>query len=223
MKILVVEDEPEMSRLIAKWLQSNGYETEVAINGLDGFVEAQSGMFGAALLDVMLPGMSGLELTRRVRDSGSNLPIMLLTARDAIDDRVRGLDAGADDYLVKPFDLAELGARLRALLRRDAAGQRSTLVVGQLRLDAITMTTTVQGLRVILSPREFAVLRLLAASPGTVVRRSTMLEEIWGSSDNIDPNIVEQYMSFLRRKIDSQLAGVRISTVRGRGYKLDVL
>lgn len=171
----------------------------------------------------MLPGMSGLELTRRVRDGGSNLPINLLTARDAVDDRVQGLDAGADDYLVKPFDFAELGARLRALLRRDAAGQRPIVVVGQLRLDSISMMTTVQGLRVTLSPREFAVLRLLASSPGTVVERAMMLGEIWDSADNIDPNIVEQYVSFLRRKIDSTLAGVSIITVRGRGYQLDVL
>jgi two-component system, OmpR family, response regulator len=221
-RILVVEDDPEMGRLLTKWLREQGFDNELATNGVDGLIAAQSGAFTAAAIDVMIPGMTGFELSRRIREGGSTMPIILLTARDAIDDRVRGLDSGADDYLIKPFDFAELGARLRSLLRREA-GQRTTVIVGQLELDSMSMQATLGGERVTLSVKEFIILRLLAASAGSLVSRATILEEVWGSVDFIAPNIVDQYISILRRKIGSERSDVRITTVRRQGFVLDVI
>jgi two-component system, OmpR family, response regulator len=220
MRILVVEDDPEMGRLIAKWLGEQGYECELATNGTDGLRAYRSGDFAAAAIDVMLPGMSGFDLSRQIRDDGSTMPIILLTARDAVGDRVFGLDSGADDYLIKPFDFTELGARLRALLRRDAS-QKTTTTVGNVVLDLMDMTATVAGERVTLSVKEFVVLRLLAAVAGTLVARATILEEVWGSVDFIDPNIVDQYISILRRKLVPERAGIQIRTVRRQGFVLE--
>jgi two-component system, OmpR family, response regulator len=222
MRILVVEDDPEMGRLLTEWLGQQGFESELVTNGLDGLIAAQNGKFSAAAIDVMIPGMSGFEVSRRIRENGSTMPIILLTARDAIDDRVLGLDSGADDYLIKPFDFAELGARLRALLRRDL-GQRTTLTVGNVELDSMTLQATVQGKRVTLSVKEFALLRLLAGTPDSLISRSAILEEVWGSANFIAPNIVDQYISFLRKKIEPDLAGIRITTVRRQGYILEVI
>jgi two-component system, OmpR family, response regulator len=222
MRILVVEDDPEMGRLLTKWLREQGFDSELATTGMDGLVAAENSAYAAAAIDVMLPGISGFELSRRIRAGGNAMPIILLTARDAIDDRVQGLDSGADDYLIKPFDFAELGARLRALLRRDA-GQRNTVSVAHLELDSMTMQANVGGERVTLSVKEFIILRLLAVAAGALVSRGTILEEVWGSADFIDPNIVDQYISILRRKIQPQLAGVRITTVRRQGFILEVL
>jgi two-component system, OmpR family, response regulator len=222
MSILVIEDDPEMGRLLTEWLGEQGFESELVTNGLDGLIAAQNGNFSAAAIDVMIPGMSGFEVSRRIREGGSTMPIILLTARDAIGDRVLGLDSGADDYLIKPFDFAELGARLRALLRRDL-GQRTTLVVGNVELDSMTLQARVQGQRVTLSVKEFTLLRLLARSPDSLISRATILEEVWGSANFIAPNIVDQYISFLRKKIQSDLAGVRITTVRRQGYILEVI
>jgi two-component system OmpR family response regulator len=220
MRILVVEDDPEMGRLLTSWLEEQGFDSELATNGIDGLVAVQGGGFAAAAVDVMLPGMSGFELSRRIRESGNTMPIILLTARDAIDDRVYGLDAGADDYLIKPFDFAELGARLRALLRRDA-NQKTTLTAGQLELDSLTMRATVSGQRVTLSMKEFAILRLLVGAFGSLVPRALILEEVWGSVNFIDPNIVDQYISILRRKINPEHAQVKITTVRRQGFLLE--
>jgi two-component system OmpR family response regulator len=219
MRILVVEDDPEMGRLLTKWLREQGFDSELATTGVDGLAAVQEGVFSAAAIDVMIPGLSGFDLSRRIRDSGNTIPIILLTARDAVDDRVRGLDSGADDYLIKPFDFAELGARLRALLRRDV-GQRIILGVGELELDSMTMQATIAGERVMLSVKEFIILRLLAGAAETVVPRATILEEVWGSVDFIHPNIVDQYISILRRKIQPEVAGVRIVTVRSQGFSL---
>jgi two-component system, OmpR family, response regulator len=221
MRILVVEDDPEMGRLLTRWLEEQGFESELMTNGIDGLVAIQGGTFTAAAIDVMLPGMSGFELSRRIRESGSTMPIILLTARDAVDDRVYGLDSGADDYLIKPFDFAELGARLRALLRRDA-NQKTTLTAGELELDTATMRASVRGERITLSMKEFVILRLLVGAVGTLVPRATILEEVWGSASFIDPNIVDQYISILRRKIDPTRSGVRIATVRRQGFVLEV-
>ncbi|MHB1172125.1 MAG: response regulator transcription factor [Lacisediminihabitans sp.] len=223
MRILIVEDDVEFGALLARWLGRQGYEAEVVTNGMDGLIAFSNSSFAAAAIDVMLPGMSGFELCRRIRDTGSRMPLILLTARDAVQDRVYGLDAGADDYLTKPFAFAELGARLRALLRRDAAVVRTSLTVANIELDSMMMRATVQGRRVAMSLKEFALLRLLAAQPGYPVSRSRILEEVWGSAEHIDPNILEQYISFLRRKLDPQTAGVQIVTIRGTGYLLEVL
>jgi two-component system, OmpR family, response regulator len=221
-RILVVEDDPEMGRLLAGWFVQQGYESELARNGVDGLIAFSTGSFGAAAVDVMLPGMSGFELCRRIRETDGGIPIVLITARDAVQDRVYGLDAGADDYITKPFDFAELGARFRALFRREAAGQRRTIRVANLVLDSLATTVVVGSKRVTLSIKEFAVLRLLAIGIGDVQTRENILREVWGATDFIHPNIVEQYISFIRRKVDLDGAGVRLRTMRGVGYVLEL-
>ena len=223
MRILIVEDDPQMGALTRQGLIDQGYEVDVVGNGVDGLIAFGRSEFAAVAIDVMMPGMSGFELCRRIRETGSSVPIILLTARDAIEDRVYGLDAGADDYLTKPFSISELGARLRAIFRRQNAGPQVQLNVGDLELDSIKTTVSVRGKVVTMSPREFSLLRLLATTPGAPVSRTVMLEEIWGSAMHIDPNIVEQYISFLRRKLDPELSRVAITTVRGVGYQLDEL
>jgi two-component system OmpR family response regulator len=221
MRILIVEDDLEMGELTSQWLSEQGYETTVATNGVDALIALSTETIDAAAVDVMLPGMSGFELCRRIRDSGNTLPVILLTARDAVEDRIFGLDAGADDYLTKPFDLSELSARFRALFRRQNAGPQTLLRVGDLELDSMKVAATVAGKAITMSPREFALLRLLATTPGSPVSRQAMLEEVWGGADHIDPNIVEQYVSFLRRKLDPAASGVHIVTIRGHGYQLE--
>jgi two-component system OmpR family response regulator len=222
MKILIVEDDPEMGRLIDRGLTAEGYETRVVDNGVDALIAVANDDLALAAIDVMLPRMSGFEICRRIRETGSSLPLLLITARDAVEDRVFGLDSGADDYLTKPFAFVELSARVRALLRRDAASDKLTITVGRLRLDALALTATIGERTVSMSPKEFSLLRLLAGQAGQTVSRLRILEEVWGGTENIDHNIVDQYVSYLRRKIDSEEAGVRITTLRGKGYSLEV-
>ena len=221
MKILIVEDDPQMGELIKRGLTADGYETRVVDNGVDALIAVSTEEFALAAIDVMLPQMSGFEICRRIRQSGSSMPLLLLTARTAVEDRVFGLDAGADDYLTKPFAFVELSARVRALLRRDANADKLVVVVGALRIDSLAVSVTVSGHPLSMSPKEFALLRLLAATAGEVVSRSRILEEVWGSTENIDPNIVDQYVSYLRRKLEPVLSGVRIVTKRGSGYLLE--
>jgi two-component system OmpR family response regulator len=222
-KILIVEDDPEMGRLIERGLRAEGYETMVVDNGIDALIAVANEEFSLAAVDVMLPQMSGFEICRRIRETGSSLPLLLLTARDAVEDRVFGLDSGADDYLTKPFAFIELNARIRALLRRDATAEKLTLSVGNLTIDSLALTVTANGRSIALSPKEFALLRLLAGQPGVTVSRATILREVWGTIDNIDPNIVDQYVSYLRRKLDVDQTLVRITTIRGTGYTLEVV
>jgi two-component system OmpR family response regulator len=222
-KILIVEDDPQMGELIERGLSAEGYETRVVDNGVDALIAVSTEEFALAAIDVMLPQMSGFEICRRIRQSGSSMPLLLLTARNAVEDRVFGLDAGADDYLTKPFAFVELSARVRALLRRDANADKLVVTVGGLRIDSLAVAVTVAGHPLSMSPKEFALLRLLAVTVGAVVSRTRILEEVWGSAQNIDPNIVDQYVSYLRRKLEPVDAGVRILTKRGSGYLLEVI
>ncbi|CAN5140398.1 response regulator transcription factor [soil metagenome] len=221
MRLLVVEDEEEMGRLLARGLEAEDYEVDVVDNGIDGLIKAGSVSYAAALVDVMLPGMSGFEFCRHLRTQSSTLPILLLTARDAVDDRVRGLDAGADDYLTKPFAFAELTARIRALVRRETATPKLSVKVGQLVIDNQTRRAVIGGTALALSPKEFELLRLLAVREGQVLTRSEILTEVWGKSENIDANVVDQYVSYLRRKMDPLGSGISIITRRGIGYGLE--
>jgi two-component system, OmpR family, response regulator len=221
MTILIVEDDPEMGQLIQRGLNAEGYETRLVHDGVEALIAVGNEDFSLAAIDVMLPGMTGFEICRRIRDSGSSMPLLLLTARDAVEDRVFGLDAGADDYLTKPFAFTELSARVRALLRREAAAEKLAISIGNLRLDALAGTVSGGGKLIALSPKEFALLRLLAGQAGAVVSRGRILEEVWGSADNIDPNIVDQYVSYLRKKLDAPNNRVRIITKRGKGYSLE--
>jgi two-component system OmpR family response regulator len=221
-KILIVEDDPQMGSLIDRGLTAEGYETRVVDNGMDALIAIATEDFALAAIDVMLPQMSGFEICRRIRQTGSSMPLLLLTARDAVEDRVFGLDSGADDYLTKPFALVELNARIRALLRRDANADKLVLTVGNLRIDSLAVAVAVSGRPLSMSPKEFSLLRLLASQAGGIVSRTRILEEVWGTTENIDPNIVDQYVSYLRRKLDTDESGVRIVTKRGTGYVLEV-
>jgi two-component system, OmpR family, response regulator len=222
MRILLVEDDDQMGALLERGLRSEGYEIVRTSNGVDALIAIANNDFALAAIDVMLPQMSGFEICRRIRETGSTMPVILLTARDTVEDRVFGLDSGADDYLTKPFAFAELKARIRALLRRQLMGTPLTVELGNLVLDSRDLKVTVAGRSVSMSPKEFSLLRLLASRAGSTVDRTTILEEIWDGTAHIDPNIVDQYISYLRRKIDPDLAGVRIITVRGLGYAAEL-
>jgi two-component system OmpR family response regulator len=210
-----------MGNLLARGLRAEGYGVDLADNGIDAISLSGAESYDLAVLDVMLPGMSGFELCRRLRERMPSLGILLLTARDAVDDRIRGLDAGADDYLTKPFAFAELAARLRALRRRDAIGT-ARLDVGDLSIDLTRHQIVVDGRELRLSRTEFDLLRLLAENTGRVMQRSEILDAIWGSATYIDTNIVDQYVSYARKKLEAVGSPVRIVTARGVGFQLVV-
>ncbi len=210
-----------MGELLIRGLGAEGYDVRLVVNGVDALIDVSADTPALAVIDVMLPAMTGFELCRRIRSSGAEMPILLLTARDSVDDRVFGLDSGADDYLTKPFAFAELNARIRALLRRDSAAGKLTVEVGTLKLDSLATSVTLGNTRLQLSPKEFALLRMLAINAGQVVTRSRILDEVWGGTQNIDANIVDQYVSYLRRKIGQQKPGISLATVRGQGYRLE--
>ncbi|QHO71073.1 DNA-binding response regulator [Marisediminicola antarctica] len=219
MRILVVEDEPLMAALLSRGLHAEGYAVDIADNGIDAITLSKDTSYDLAILDVMLPGMSGFELCRRLREQTHGIAILLLTARDAVDDRVRGLDAGADDYLTKPFMFAELAARLRALRRRDAIGA-TRIDIGGVRIDMTRHEITCDGKELRLSRTEFDLLRLLAENMGRVLPRTEMLESLWGSSAHINANILDQYVSYVRKKLDTVGAPLRIVNSRGIGFQL---
>jgi len=212
-----------MSRLLQRGLTEEGYEVDVVEDGVSALVAVANVPYAAAAIDVMLPEMTGFEICRRIREQGLSLPVLLLTARDAVEDRVKGLDAGADDYLIKPFAFAELSARLRAMIRREASAPRPVLELGRLALDTTTLTIGVDGKRVPLSVKEFALLRFLLSEPNVAHDRARILDEVWGTSKHIDPNVVDQYIGYLRRKLDPLDPGMRIATVRGVGYRAEPL
>jgi two-component system OmpR family response regulator len=221
-KILVVEDDPTMGGLVSHGLEEVGYDVTLVTNGVDALVAIANDDFSAAAIDVMLPEMNGFEICRHIRNQGNSLPVLLLTARDAVEDRVLGLDSGADDYLIKPFAFAELTARIRALVRRDSAAPRSTLRVGTVTLDAATIRATVGDTAIALSAKEFALLWMLAARAGEPSSRNDILQEVWGTTQYVDPTIVDQYIRYLRRKLEPLDTGFTIATLRGVGYVLTV-
>lgn len=220
--VLVVEDDVEMGELLVRGLTGDGYDVDLFPEGVGALNAARGTEYAAAVLDVMLPGMSGFEICRHLRATGATLPVIMLTARDALQDRVFGLDAGADDYLAKPFHFEELSARLRAMIRRERLTNRAPVVLGDLRVDPYTHTASVDGSVLPLSPKEFGVLRALAARAGEFVPREEILLEVWGSAEFVDHNIAEQYISYLRRKLTAGGASVEITTRRGAGYRLGV-
>ncbi len=219
-KILVVEDDPAMGALVERGLREEGYDVTLVANGVDALIAVAHNDFSAAAIDVMLPEMTGFEICRHLRAQGSTLPVLLLTARDAIEDRVAGLDSGADDYLTKPFAFVEFTARIRALVRRDASAVRSTLRIGSLDLDSATVRVSANGASLPVSAKEFSLMWLLASRAGETLSRSDILQEVWGTTRHIDHTIVDQYVSYVRRKLEPVDSGVVISTVRGAGYVL---
>jgi two-component system OmpR family response regulator len=193
---------------------------DVAADGPEGLWLATENAYGAIVLDVTLPGLDGFQLCRRLRESGRWAPVLMLTARDAVGDRVRGLDAGADDYLVKPFSLLELTARLRALARRDDRSRPVILTEGDLKLDPAAKRAWRAGTELRLSPKEFSLLELFLRHPDHVLTRSQIIEELWDFAYDGGSNVVDQYVNYLRRKIDAPFGRHDIETVRGVGYRL---
>jgi len=220
MRVLVVEDEIRMARLLKRGLEEEGYAVDIAQDGPEGLWLATENTYGAIVLDVMLPGYDGFELCRRLRAAGKWMPVLMLTARDSVGDRVRGLDAGADDYLVKPFSLLELAARLRALSRRDDRSRPVVLAEGDLKLDPAAKRAWREGTELHLSPKEFALLELFLRHPGQVLTRSQVIADVWDFAYDGGSNVVDQYVNYLRRKIDTPFGRHDIETVRGMGYRL---
>jgi two-component system OmpR family response regulator len=219
-RVLVVEDEVRMGGLLRRALKEEGHAVDVAIDGPQGLWLATENEYGAIVLDVMLPGMDGFQLCRRLRESGGWAPVLMLTARDGVTDRVRGLDAGADDYLVKPFSLLELAARLRALARRDGRTRPPVLAEGDLRLDPASKQAWRAGTELHLSPKEFCLLEFFLRHPGRVLTRSQIIEAVWDFAYDGGSNVVDQYVNYLRRKVDAPFGRRDLETVRGMGYRL---
>jgi two-component system, OmpR family, response regulator len=220
MRVLVVEDELKMAGLIRRGLVEEGHAADVASSGEDAVWMAQAHSYDAIVLDVMLPRQSGFETCRQLRNEGVWAPVLMLTARDAVEDRVAGLDAGADDYLAKPFSFAELLARLRALGRRGGVERPASLQVGDLRLDPAERRAWRGRQEITLSPKEFALLETFMRRPGQVLSRLQLLEHAWDFAYENRSNIIDVYVRYLREKIDRPFGLQSIETVRGAGYRL---
>jgi two-component system OmpR family response regulator len=220
MRALVVEDESKLAGLIRRGLVEEGYAADVAGTGEDALWMAEATPYDAIVLDVVLPGRSGIEVCRSLRDNGVWTPILMLTARDGVEDRVSGLDSGADDYLCKPFAFAELLARLRALTRRGPAERPAVLTVGSLRLDPATRGVWRGDVEIGLSAKEFALLETFMRRPGDVLTRLDLLEHAWDFAYESRSNVVDVYVRYLRAKLDRPFGVQSIETVRGVGYRL---
>jgi two-component system OmpR family response regulator len=220
MRILIVEDEVKMARLIGRALREEGMVADVAGRGEDALSMAGSTDYDAILLDLMLPGIDGFETCRRLRDHGVRAPVLVLTAREAVDDRVAGLDSGADDYVTKPFAIAELLARIRALTRRGPIERPAVLEAGELRLSPATRQAWRGEEEISLSAREFALLEALMRRPGEILSREQLLEQVWGEDGEAESNVVNVYVYYLREKVDRPFGAQSIETVRDGGYRL---
>ena len=219
MRILLVEDQPEAARLLAKGLREQAYAVDVAADGRTGAFRAQTTDYDAVILDVMLPQLDGLSVCRALREAGSSVPILMLTARDAVQARIAGLDSGADDYLTKPFDFNELLARLRALIRRGVrAPVPDRLQAGTIVLDTRSREVTRRGQKIRLTTREYALLEYFARHPNQVLGRAEIAEHVWDESYDPFSNVIDVYVQRLRRKIDEAEEASLIRTRRGEGY-----
>src|SRR5689334_22681721 len=220
MRLLVVEDEPKLAALVARGLREEGYAVDVAGRGEDAVWMAQAAQYDAILLDVMLPGTDGFEVCRRLRNESVWSPILMLTARDAVDDRVAGLDAGADDYLPKPFAFDELLARVRSLVRRAPKERPTVLEVGSLRLDPASHRAWRGEVELELSPKELALLVVFMRRPGHVLTQTQLLDAAWDMGFERRSNVVAVYIRYLRDKIDRPFGCASLETIRGVGYRL---
>ena len=216
MRILIIEDEPDLLASLARGLREEGYAVDTATDGKEGLYKAQSWDYDLLVLDVMLPGLDGWQILEQLRFS-KKTPVLMLTARDTFQDRVRGLDAGADDYLVKPFDLGELLARIRALIRRAAGKTHNVLEIGPVQIDTAARLVTRDGTLVTLTPREYALVEFLALHRTEVVTRSTLYEHLFDEDDNTLSNLLDVHVSTLRKKLGAEF----IVTRRGHGYCIE--
>jgi heavy metal response regulator len=220
MTILVVEDEVKISRFIKKGLEMEHYTVDVAYDGKEALEKAEINNYDLIIMDIMLPKMDGIEVTTKLRAGKIDTPIIMLTARDTVEDRVKGLDAGADDYLVKPFSFGELVARIRALLRREKTVSDTKLQIADLVMDSATHEVHRGGKEIRLSSKEYRLLDYMMRRPGHVCTRTMIGEHIWGYNFTDDSNVIDVYISYLRRKIDSGFHNKLIHTIRDVGYKI---
>ena len=221
MKLLVVEDDPKTAAYLRKGLSENSFVVDLAADGEEALHLADTGTYDAIVLDVMLPIRDGWQVLRELRRSRRRTPVICLTARDAVEDRVRGLDLGADDYLVKPFAFSELLARIRSLLRRGPVRELEVLRIADLELDLLRRRATRAGARLDLTPKEFSLLSLLARHAGEALSRTVIAEQVWDMNFDSDSNVVDVHVRRLRAKIDEPFATPLLHTVRGVGYVLE--
>jgi two-component system OmpR family response regulator len=223
MRLLVVEDDVKLVRALQRGLQREGYAVDLPVTGDEALAQATSYDYDAVILDVMLPGKDGFAVCRELRRNERWAPVLMLTARDHVKDRIRGLDAGADDYLVKPFDFGEMLARLRALTRRGPSERPAVVEIGDLHIDPAAHTVTRGGREIELTPREFALLLFLARRAGEVVPRTELLEHVWDEAEEGSTNVVDVYVGYLRKKLERPFGRRRrlIRTVRGIGFMLE--
>lgn len=221
MRLLLAEDERELSKALAAILKHNNYSVDTVYNGQDALDYLEAENYDAAILDIMMPKMDGLTVLKRLRENGSTLPVIMLTAKSEIDDRVRGLDTGADDYLTKPFNTKELLARIRALTRRQADITDSILTFGDLRLNRQTFELSSPTGSFRLASKEFQMMEMLLANPKSLISTERFLEKVWGYDSEAEINVVWVYISYLRKKLAALDAGVAIKANRGVGYSLE--
>lgn len=220
MRLLLVEDDPRIVRFVARGLQEQSYAVDVASNANEALYQVEINDYDLVILDVMIPGKNGFEVCQAIRALGKRMPILMLTARDAVEDRIKGLDSGADDYLTKPFEFGELLARLRALLRRPNELRPSEIVVGDLRLDTASQTAARGSRRISLTTKEYALLEYLVRNAGRVVGRSEIAEHVWDETFDPFSNLIEVYVNRLRRKLEDDEDQPLLQTRRGSGYIL---
>ncbi len=220
MRVLVAEDEVRMAALLKRGLEEEGYSVDTVYDGPTALWAATEQDYAVVVLDILLPGLDGFEVCQKLRKENRWMPVLMLTAKGEVADRIKGLDAGADDYLVKPFSFAELAARLRALVRRGQSERPLVLSVGDLRLDPATHQAWRGDVELELSPKEFSLLELFLRHPGEVLTRSRILDEIWDFAFAGTSNVVDQYVAYLRRKVDYPFSRSDLETVRGVGYRL---
>lgn len=222
MNILIAEDDVRLGRLLVYMLQTEGYTVDLSTEGEDAFTKIEQNHYDLALLDWMLPGLSGLEICRMMRENGILIPVLMLTARDKVADRVAGLDAGADDYVIKPFEFDELLARVRSLLRRNSLFTvGKTIQTGDILLDPIGKNIIYQGRTIQLSNREFQLVKLLLLNRGRVVSREILLYRVWGEDCEVSENNLDSHIHLLRKKLDQPGKPSLITNVRGIGYKIE--
>ena len=220
MKILIIEDEKKLARLLKQGLEENGFTVDLAHDGADGQYQVENYAYDAVLLDLMLPEVDGLTILASLRNQGNDVPVLIITARGEVEARIKGLNLGADDYLAKPFDLDELIARLRALIRRSRGKPSPLLTINDLTIETNARTVSRAGIEISLSAREYAILVYLALHAGRVVSRTELIEHIYATDYEWDSNVIDVYISYLRTKIDKGYPAPLIQTVRGAGYLL---
>ena len=218
MRVLVVEDERDLNRILVKALSAEGYSADACFDGVEALEYLSGAQFDVVILDVMMPRMDGMELLRRMRSSGNDTPVILLTAMDSVPDRVRGLDTGADDYLVKPFSFDELMARIRVVTRKRTGAATNVFTLADLTVDTASHTVTRGGRTITLSSKEFALLEYLIRNKGTVLSRESIENNLWNYDYSGGSNVVDVYISYLRRKIDNGFSKKLIQTVWGVGW-----